>query len=99
MISLIHQKIQADWWSKTFAGAVLGLAFAIACASLITIWALKNLHPSLAPQLGMWSVPWIWLPVFFMAYFVPKGWQAIVFFAVLNIFAYGILLVIRGAGA
>ncbi len=37
---------------------------------------------ALAPQFGMWSIPWIWLPVCFIAYFIPKGWQAI-----LNLYA------------
>lgn len=93
---LIEQKIQADWWSKTFAGAVLGLSLAVGVAALITVWALQNLDRALAPQIGMWSVPWLWLPLFFIAYFIPKGWQSIVIYSVLNFIAYGLVFVVRG---
>lgn len=93
---LIQQKIQADWLSKSIAGWVLGLGLSIACASLITLWGLNHLNKALAPQVGMWSVPWIYLPLVFIAYFIPKGWQAILIYSALNAIAYGILLGIRG---
>ncbi|MFV5492362.1 hypothetical protein [Acinetobacter sp. ASP199] len=93
---LFQQRIQADWWSKSLAGWVLGLSLAIAIASLITILALKHLAPSLAPQIGMWSVPWLYLPLVFIAYFIPKGWQALLIYTVFNAVAYGILFGIRG---
>lgn len=93
---LSQQKIQPDWWSKTFAGGVLGLCFAFACAALITLWGFSSTEKVLAPQLGMWSIPWIWLPLFFSAYFIPKGWQSIAVFALLNVLAYGLLFSVRG---
>ena len=93
---IIQQKIQADWWSKSFAGWILGLSLAIAGASFITLWGLQHLDKALAPQVGMWSVPWLYLPLVFIAYFIPKGWQAILIYSVLNGIAYGILLVLRG---
>lgn len=93
---LVQQKIQTDWWSKTIAGAILGLSLAIACASLITVWALNSQDPALAPQIGMWSVPCIWLPLFFIAYFIPKGWQVMLMYGVLNIVVYGLVFSIRG---
>lgn len=96
MKSIFQQKIQADWWSKSFAGLFLGFTLSLLCASLITLWALKNLSPVLAPQIGMWSVPWLWLPLCFIAYFIPKGWQSIAIFTVLNVVAYSILCWARG---
>lgn len=93
---LNQQKIQADWWSKSFAGWILGLSLAIACASFITLWGLHHLEKALAPQVGMWSVPWLYLPLVFIAYFIPKGWQAVVIYSVLNVIAYVILLSMRG---
>ncbi len=77
---LRDQKIQPDWWTKSFAGAVHGLSLAFALAALITMWGLQSEYRSLAPQLGMWSIPWIWLPLFFVAYFIPRGWQSIVIY-------------------
>lgn len=97
MNSLFQQKIQSDWWSKSFAGLCLGFIFALLCASIITLWAIQNLSPGLAPQLGMWSIPWIWLPVCFIAYFIPRGWQSILILTVVNILAYSILCWLRGA--
>ena len=93
---LIQQKFQADWWSKSFAGWILGLSLAIACASLITMWGLQHLDKALAPQIGMWSVPWIYLPLVFITYFIPKGWQAVVIYSLLNGLAYAIVLSVRG---
>ena len=93
---LMQKKIQADWWSKSFAGWVLGSSLTIACASFITLWGLNHLEKTLAPQIGMWSVPWLYLPLVFIAYFIPKGWQAVVIYSVLNAIAYGILLSMRG---
>ena len=93
---LMQQKIQADWWSKSFAGWILGLSLSIACASFITLCGMNYLDKALAPQVGMWSVPWLYLPLVFIAYFIPRGWQAVVIYSVLNAIAYGILLGMRG---
>jgi hypothetical protein len=59
---------------------VFGLSLAFALAALITMWGLQSEYRSLAPQLGMWSIPWIWLPLFFVAYFIPRGWQSIMIY-------------------
>ena len=96
MKSFIHQKIQADWWTKSFAGFVLGFILSLLCASIITIFAFKTLSPGLAPQFGMWSIPWIWLPLCFIAFFIPKGWQAIAIYSSLIVLAYAILCGLRG---
>ena len=49
MTLLREQKIQPDWWTKSFAGAVLGLSLAFALAALITMWGLQSEYRSLAP--------------------------------------------------
>ncbi|WP_063454277.1 hypothetical protein [Acinetobacter johnsonii] len=93
---LRDQKIQPDWWTKSFAGAVLGLSLAFALAALITMWGLQSEYRSLAPQLGMWSIPWIWLPLFFVAYFIPRGWQSNVIYLFFNVVAYTLIFWLRG---
>lgn len=93
---LSQQKIQPDWWCKTFAGLVLGLSFAFACAALVTMWGLGHVEKSLAPQLGLWTIAWVWMPLFFIAYFIPKGWQAILIFSLLNLIAYCFVFFCRG---
>lgn len=97
MNSFFQQKIQADWWSKSFAGFVLGFILSLLFASIITLWAMQHLHPSLAPQLGMWSIAWTWLPLCFIAFFIPKGWQSILIFVILNVMAFGVLSWMRVA--
>ena len=96
MKSFIHQKIQSDWWTKSFAAFVLGFILSLLCASIITIFAFKTMSPGLAPQFGMWSIPWIWLPLCFIAFFIPKGWQAIAIYSALNVLAYAVLYGLRG---
>ena len=93
---LSQQKIQPDWFSKTFTGSILGLSLAFACSALITMWGLDHVPRGLAPQLGLWSIPWIWCPLFFIAYFIPRGWQAFVIFTVLNVITYSLVFWLRG---
>lgn len=95
-MNIIKQKIQPDWWLKTFAGAVLGFIFSLAAGSLILILSKAYIDSALAPQLGMWSIPWIWLFVFFLAYFIPKGWQSLFIFSIANVVAYTLLFCLRG---
>ncbi len=95
MKMLSAQKIQPDWWSKTFVGLFLGLSFAFACSALITMWGIEHIERGVAPQLGMWSIPWIWCPLFFIAYFIPRGWQAFVLYLVLNVIAYSLVFWLR----
>lgn len=89
-------KIQADWWSKTFAGLVLGLLIAIALGSLVVLLSLAHVDRSLAPQLGMWTIAWVWSPLFFLAYFIPKGWQAIAIYGLTAVLAYAAIFWLRG---
>ncbi|RYY79227.1 MAG: hypothetical protein EOO69_07370 [Moraxellaceae bacterium] len=90
------QKIQPDWYSKTFAGLVLGLMLAIASSVLLIQLLLPYADRAVVPQLGMWSIPWVWLPLFFLAYFIPRGWQAMVIYSVANVLAYSCVFLLRG---
>ena len=94
-MNMLKQKLQPDWWTKTFVGAVLGLSFSMAMGAIILLLSKSNADTSIAPQLGMWSIPWIWLCVFFIAYFIPKGWQSFLIYSIANILAYALLFWIR----
>lgn len=95
-MNLLKQKLQPDWWTKTLTGCFLGLSFAMAIGAIIVLLSKSHTDSSLAPQLGMWSIPWFWLFSFFMAYFIPKGWQSIVIFSIANVIAYALLFWLRG---
>lgn len=90
------QKIQPDWWTKTFAGLFLGFSFASILGSMVFLLSLPHVDRMLAPQLGMWTIPWVWMFMFFFAYLIPKGWQSMVIFAIANAIAYGCLILVRG---
>ncbi len=95
MTLLRDQKIQRDLWGRGGGGGVVGLSLAFALAALITMWGLQSEYRSLAPQLGMWSIPWIWLPLFFVAYFIPRGWQSIVIYLFFYVLAYTLVFCLR----
>ncbi|WP_051532282.1 hypothetical protein [Brackiella oedipodis] len=92
------KQLQPDWWLKSLTGVILGFILAIMCATLIAMWAgVVGVHSGLAEQLAMWSIPWFWLPLMFLVYFVPKGWQALVIYAVVAMCFYGLIVLLRGA--
>jgi hypothetical protein len=94
-VNIFKQKIQTDWWLKTFTGLFLGLSFAIAIGGLVFLLTLPYVERSLPGQLAMWSVPWVWLFLFFIAYFIPKGWQSLIIFSIANLIAYVLLFWLR----
>ncbi|MFT4020592.1 MAG: hypothetical protein QM666_03630 [Acinetobacter sp.] len=96
MKNKIKYPIQSDWISKTFAGAFLGFGCAVLSASLIYLVSQHFFKGNIAPQLAMWSVPWIWLPVFFSCYFLPRGWHAILIMIAVNIILYTCVVYLRG---
>lgn len=89
-------KIHADWLSKTFAGVFLGFTFSVCIGAIVTVLSFTRMEAVLAPQMGMWAIPWIWCPLLFLAYFIPRGWQAIVIYSLATMFAYILLLLLRG---
>ncbi|ENU91672.1 hypothetical protein LF296_09520 [Acinetobacter vivianii] len=95
-MDMLKQKLQPDWWTKTFAGFFLGLSFAMAMGAIIVLLNKSHSDSSIAPQLGMWSIPWFWLFAFFIAYFIPKGWQTMLIFSIANVLAYALLFWLRG---
>jgi hypothetical protein len=93
---LVKQKLQPDWWTKTFVGVFLGLSFAVAIGALVFLLTLPYVERSLPGQLGMWTIPWVWLFAFFLAYFIPKGWQSLVLYSFANLVAYAFVFWLRG---
>lgn len=95
-MNIFKQKIQPDWWTKTFVGLFLGLSFAVAMGALVFLLTLPHIERSISGQLAMWTVSWVWLFVFFIAYFIPKGWQSFLIFSIANIAAYVLTFWLRG---
>lgn len=89
-------KLHPDWWSKTLAGGLLSLSFAIGLGCIICLLFMHHLSYNLVAQVGMWSIPWIWMTMFFLAYFIPRGWQVCVYYSIANIVIYALLFWLRG---
>lgn len=91
----IKNPIQPDWISKTIAGGFFGFTFSIAIANLIMILGKPYIDVALLRQVSMWSVPWLWMPIFFGSYFIPKGRTALAILFLLNLFAFFCLFLLR----
>ena len=46
-------------------------------------------------QLGMWSVPWVWMPIMFASYFYDRT-KALIYLSIANALAYSCIFVLRG---
>lgn len=89
--------IAADWWSKTLAGAVLGLTLAFALAGLLAWWGPDGIAARDKTQAVMWSIAWFWLPVFALVYCFRSGARALLWLGAANVLAYGLLWWARGS--
>ncbi|MDO7192353.1 hypothetical protein Q5M49_01445 [Acinetobacter nosocomialis] len=96
MKAKIQSPIQPDWWSKTFAGGVLGLSLSIAVGNLVVLLGRPYVAMDLLVQLGMWSVPWVWMPIMFASYFFTTGQKALIDLSIANALAYSCIFVLRG---
>lgn len=94
-MKLYKHKIQPDWWTKTLTGLILGFTFALAVSVIVFFLGLSSIDRSNLSQLSMWLIPWIWLFMFFLAYFLPKGWHSLMLFSVANLLAYALVFWLR----
>jgi hypothetical protein len=85
------KKISPDWWTKTLAGAVLGLSLAFALAGLLAWHGPGGVEAPNKTQAVMWSIAWFWMPVFSLVYLFRTGLQAVLCLAAANVVAYGLL--------
>ncbi|EXT38618.1 putative membrane protein [Acinetobacter sp. 25977_4] len=96
MKAKIQSPIQPDWWSKTFAGGGLGLSLSIAIGNLVVLLGRPYVAMDLLVQLGMWSVPWVWMPIMFASYFFTTGQKALIYLSIAIALAYSCIFVLRG---
>lgn len=92
-----HKKpvpIRPDWISKTLAGLLLGLTFALAASALFSDMT-GGMPLAVRGQLAMWMVPPIWLSVFSGVYFFTSGLRAWLWLGGANVLAYSALVAIR----
>lgn len=92
----IKHKIQPDWWTKTLTGLILGFSFAVVIATSIFFLATPHVERNTVAQFAMWSIPWIWMSLFFLAYYFPKGWHSLALYSLANLLGYAAMFYLRG---
>ena len=83
--------IQADWWTKTCAGAILGLTLALALSGLFAWFGPGGLAAPQKVQFVMWIIAPIWMLIFSLVYLFRTGLRALLWLAGINLIAYAIL--------
>lgn len=87
--------IRPDWWSKTFAGAVLGATLALAFAGLFAWAGPGGINAREKAQFVMWIMAPLWMAVFSTVYLFRSGRRAVLWLGGANVAAYSLLFYIR----
>ncbi|AUJ71873.1 MULTISPECIES: hypothetical protein [Pseudoalteromonas] len=104
MSRLSHaDKIQPDWWGKTLAGVILGLALSFGIVGLFAWVGSDGLMETLTParqswrtQFSMWMISPIWLLILSFVFMFKNSKQAVLWLGGANLVVYVILFVVRG---
>lgn len=86
--------IRRDWVSKTLAGALLGLTFALGSSGLLLL-ALQDAAPGARAQLAMWLVPPVWLGILSGSFLFRSGPRAWWWLGAANLAVFGALALTR----
>lgn len=89
------KKLQPDWWSKTFAGAVLGFSLVLALSGLFAWIGPGGISAADKAQFNMWIISPLWMLIFSFVYLIPTGRRALFLLGALNLLAYGLLFLVR----
>lgn len=94
--TLAKQKLRPDWWSKTFAGGVLGLSLALALSGLFAWVGPGGITAPNKVQFNMWIIAPLWTLIFSFSYLFTTGRRALLWLLLANLLAYGLLFWVRG---
>lgn len=67
--------VRADWWSKSAAGLLLGLALGLLAGNFVALLG-APLPPPVRAQLAMWVVVPVWFTVLGTVYLFRSGIRA-----------------------
>ncbi|WP_299002035.1 hypothetical protein [uncultured Shewanella sp.] len=84
-------KIQADWWSKSLSGAILGFTLAILLSGIFAWAGYGGIDAPAKVQFNMWIISPIWLLVLSFVYLFQSGKSAFFWLLACNIIAWLIL--------
>lgn len=83
------EKIQAQWWSKTLAGVLLGLTLTYVLISMFAWYGYGGIDAPAKVQFNMWMIAPIWLTILSMTYLFKTGVKAWLYLSLANLIAYG----------
>lgn len=86
--------IRRDWFSKSLAGSLLGLALAFACSGLLDL-CLSSLPLSVRAQFSMWAIAPVWLAILSACFLFGSGARAWRALALANLLAFCALFAVR----
>ena len=95
MTSTKNPGLQADLWSKTLAGVVLGWTLALALVGLFAWLGPGGIKAPDKVQFNMWLIAPVWMLILAPVYLFPSGRQAWGVLLGLNILAHAALLAAR----
>ena len=90
--------IRPDWWSKAFAGGVLGATLALALAGLFAWFGPGGIAPGEKTQAVMWSIAPVWMAVLSAVWLFRTGRRAVAWIGGANVLAYALLFAARAYG-
>jgi len=88
--------IRPDWWSKTFAGVVLGAMLAFALAGIFAWAGPGGITPPDKSQFVMWLIAPVWMTVLGFVWLFRTGTLALLWLGGANLLAWGLLFCVRG---
>lgn len=92
---LRRQPMRPDWWGKTLAGAVLGLALSFALCGLFAWLGPGGIAAPQKVQFVMWLLAPVWMLVFSLVYLCSSAARALLWLGGANLLAYAGLFAAR----
>lgn len=89
------QQIQADWWSKTLAGVILGFTLALALTGIFAWVGPGGIDAPQKVQVVMWMIAPLWMILCSTSYFFRTGLSAWLWLLLANLIAYTLLFIVR----
>lgn len=87
--------IARDWWSKTFAGLILGFLLSLALVGIFAWIGPGGINAPEKNQFVMWMITPIWMLILSFIYLCRSGLRAISYLLIANALAYAVFFIVR----
>ncbi len=90
-----EEKIQPHWWTKSLAGAVLGLTLAFAVVGIFAWYGPGGIQAPNKVQFNMWMISPVWLLILSFSFLFRTGMRAVLVLGAVNLIAWATFLLLR----